>query len=208
MLKTSRNEKIEKKLLIMVEGKDDKLFFDALLMHLDLDKSLVDIISVEGKDRFPKEIKALPKIPGFFLLEKIIFVRDADENYEGAFQSMRDALKRNKFPYPRTTGTFSAQKNKLRTAIYIMPKEQENGAIEDLCLASIGEEEQKCIEQTMACMPSQPKKNKLAKGKTLVFLGTRERPVNTLGIAAYENYWNFNHSCFENLNCLLQNLMT
>jgi len=52
----------------------------------------VQVISVKGKDNF-KNISSVLKNSNFRNVEKIAFVRDADENAERAFRSIKDSIK-------------------------------------------------------------------------------------------------------------------
>ena len=80
--------------LLLVEGRDEVNLFDALMKHrLDAEPP-VQVIDAGGKDRFPKNLRALHTAararPS---LLAIGVVRDADDDAAGAFRSICDHVR-------------------------------------------------------------------------------------------------------------------
>ncbi|MGC8878302.1 MAG: DUF3226 domain-containing protein [Anaerolineae bacterium] len=90
---------IKQPCLLVVEGKEEELFFEAFNRHLGLQK--IQVLPIGGKDRLRETLKALVKSPGFS--EKVAslgIIRDADTDPQAAFQSVCDTLRAAGLPIP------------------------------------------------------------------------------------------------------------
>jgi hypothetical protein len=90
--------KIEQPACWSVEGREEELFFGALIKHLKLQN--IQIMPIGGKEKLRKNLKALANSPGFSEVISLGVVRDADANPDSAFQSVRDALQAAGLPTP------------------------------------------------------------------------------------------------------------
>ena len=85
-----------------------------------------------------------------------------------------------------------------------MPGNGSSGAIEDLCLESIKEEESfKCVNNYFDCLGAIPSNE--SKAKTLCFLSGKEPYANSLGYGAMKGHWDFSNESFDNLKAFLTN---
>jgi len=136
--------KIEKEYLIFVEGSDDKAFFEKLLENT----STIQIINVEGKDNFKPKLKIASQDDNFERVKKVLIIRDADESYERAYQSLTEIVKEifNK----RAGNILSGYKGKF--GILILPPSEEQGSLEDLLFRSIEPEVQEKIIKFVGIM--------------------------------------------------------
>jgi hypothetical protein len=204
--------------VLLVEGKDEVNFFGALLKHCGLEN--VDIREVGGKDKFPNELSA-------FLLsfdhqvQAYAIIRDADSGAAAAFQSVTDLLKNNKEPIPTAPEQY-ANSDKRRVGVFIMPGNQEEGMLEDLCLQTVAEHPvMSCVEGYLQCLqysltdkPSdQPKQSGQAyfpknrsKAKAQAFMAGMHETVNSVGVAAQKGCWNLNHASLNDLKSFIQAL--
>jgi len=82
---------IEEEKILLVEGKDDKKFFGKLIESLSKKKD-VQIISVNGREKFGEKFSILLKNPKFPNVKKIAFLRDADDSAEDALKSIIDTI--------------------------------------------------------------------------------------------------------------------
>jgi len=80
---------IEKSKLLIVEGKTDKDFFDALLNSLK--RTDTQVIPMNGKDRLRALLEVIVRQPDL-PVQSLIIARDADGNPKGAFDSVCSAL--------------------------------------------------------------------------------------------------------------------
>ena len=78
--------------LLIVEGQDEINFFDALLEKY-LGITDYHIHCVDGKDNFEKQLPLIPNMSGFENVKWLVVIRDADENPNGAFISIKNYFK-------------------------------------------------------------------------------------------------------------------
>jgi len=203
-------EKITEKNVLAVEGKDEKNFFGALLKNLGIDN--VQIIDVGGEANFNVNFPAYILADG--ALEKIKnigFVRDAEaREATAAFQSICHLLRKYELPCPSELGKIAGQDGK-KVNIFIMPNNNQCGMLEDLCIESIKDADIfHCIKSFIHCYENKIDKRKYnpAKAEILAYLSTRTPVVNSLGIAAQQNVWDFSHTCFNEIKNFLIELFT
>ncbi len=197
------NEKltIRESKILLVEGIDDVKFFKAILKFLGIQN--IQIIGVEGKNNFKNILKLISQEIYNKEFTVIVCIRDADSNFNGAFRSLKDALMAAGFPAPEKVNSFK-NTDKLKTGIYILPENNENGMIEDLCIQTIDKELLQCINNYYRCTNINPK-NK-SKSTVQIFLATQTPLVNSLGNASEHDIWDFNHESFSKIKGFLENL--
>jgi hypothetical protein len=194
-------ERIVARKIIGVEGKDDRRFLEALLRILEIID--VQILEFEGKSNFRTQILALKNTPGFSTISICAFIRDADENPpEAAFRSITDALLNAGLTPPDLDQTFTA--GNPRVGIFIMPGNGASGAIEDLCLESIKDEDAfDCVNFYFDCLGTIPTNE--SKAKTLCYLSGKEPYANSLGYGALKGHWDFSNNSFDAIKAFLRN---
>lgn len=208
MRRPNPQREITKTKLLLVEGKDEVNFFKALLQKLNKNDD-VEIIEVGGKDKFKSEFPAILNMPGFSQnVTSIGIVRDADNNYMGAFQSISSLISRNGLTPPVNPDSFN-EDPQMKVGIFVMPGDLENGMLEDLCLRTQSEHPiMQCVETFFQCVAAkdveQPKN--IAKAKSQVFLAAMPDIAYSVGLGAQKNYWDLNHDCLFNLNQFLEQL--
>lgn len=206
------NEKlrIKSNQLLLVEGKDEVSFFEALLNEQTIEN--FQVISVGGKDQFKGKFPALVKSEGFSEVNTLGLIRDAEENKaNSAFLSICSQLKGNNLPVPKTINEVIKEKG-MRVGIFIMPNNSDEGMLEDLCLKSIKKNSiDHCIEEYIQCcldnLPDEEKNIKISKAKVLAFLATKNPLVNSLGVAAKNGYWNLKDDCFDEIKEFINKLV-
>jgi len=214
--KISRNMKLIKddceigeKKLILVEGKDDVCFFHALLKELQIKH--VEVRSYNGKSGFKDKFTAIKKMRGFSLVKTLTLTRDADNNVDSAFMSIKNAVESQGLTAPSEPGKFSTQGN-LRIGIFIFPNNKDGGALEDLCLKTVNDtNEMECVNSFIDCTNQLHKQshNCQAKAKVQVFLAakaTNRCHPNSLGIGARTHCWNFKSKVMKDLKLFLGTL--
>jgi hypothetical protein len=181
---------ITKTKVLVVEGKDEKVFFDAILRK-KLNINDVQTIDVGGKDQFKTRFPVLVKRPGFIDVEKLAIVRDAEDNINGTHGSILDVLRRCGFTPPEKLTEYSDSNPQI--GIWIMPDNVNNGMLEDLCLQTVLDHPaMECVNKFMECAfrLTCPPKNP-AKSKSLAFLAAMPELVSSVGLGAEKQYWNF-----------------
>ena len=209
---TSRN-------ILLVEGKDECNFFKAYLEYLNI-VDTIQIIDIGGKDKFRLAYISLSNSPGFSQVERLGFIRDAEDDAVSAFQSIKDIIieanTKNSFNILVPKKPHEIEQNKTNSVgIFIMPDNTNPGMLEDLCLKSIeSTSEYKCVGCFIKCFYDDFTENdklefKKSKASVLAFLATRaigQDHPNALGIAALKKIWNFDNQCFNNLREFISQL--
>ena len=199
-------ETVTQPLVLIVEGDDDKNFFEALARHLGL--TSVQVLPADGKDNLRPHIAAVAKMPGFLSTARALGVaRDADTDPKAAFQSVRDALLAAGLPAPEAP--LEVAEGDLSVSVMILPGAGQPGKIEDLCLASVGADPATpCIGAYFECLrtsgASEP--GDLSKAKVQAFLASRPKPCPHLGIAAQQGHWPWDAGAFSDASKFLEQL--
>jgi hypothetical protein len=197
------------KKILAVEGKDEKNFFGKLLKHLSI--TGVQIEDVGGKNQFCDKFPALLIRPGVFapdgssLVTHLAIVRDKD--HDQALQSVVNIVTDTGLTAPEDNALFSDGKPKV--GIFIMPGNTVVGTmLEDLCLKSVeGHPAMKCVDDFISCvrgLKDRPKNEPKAKVQT--FLAAQPEIVNSLGLGAQNDYWDFESPVLDELKRFLNNL--
>jgi hypothetical protein len=191
--------------LLIVEGKEDELFFSAFCHHLGLND--IQVLSIGGKTQLPSNLKALKGVTGFSRVTALGIIRDADEDANAAFQSVCSALQHAGLPKPPKPMTPSSERP--RVSVMILPDNQSPGALEDICLKAIaGTPAMRCVDEFFCCLQRHhlpPSKN-LSKAKVLAYLTSLPEPDKRLGESAQSGYWNWDHPAFSDLKDFLRSL--
>jgi len=193
---------VTKKTLLIVEGKEDELFFSALANHLGLTR--LQVLGVGGKTQLRGNLKAPP--PGFRSVTSLGIIRDANSDPQGAFKSVCDALQNAGLTAPRAVGEPAG--HQPRAMVLILPDGLTPGMLEDVCLQSIRNDAvSPCINQFFECVEEKAKAPKqLSKARVHAFLSSREIPDLRLGEAAQKGYWSFDDHAFDMIKKFLVKL--
>ena len=151
-----RNVRVEQPRLLLVEGDDDEHFF----RHLIEKRSLADTQIIQYSERgglgdFLANVLTLDS--GFYEIVKVIgVVKDADRDYQRAFQSVQGSLHRAKLPVPQAPLNYGASLDvSVRVIAYIMPDNSSRGDLETLCLNAVsGAPAMPCVDRYFDCLQS------------------------------------------------------
>jgi len=179
----AKPREITERHLLLVEGREEELFFDALARHLGLKH--LQTMGLQGKDPLTEKIKAAKATTGFGNVTSLAIIRDADDNAEAAFQSVCTALKGADLPVPAATSRAAGASPTVR--VYIVPSHDKPGMLEDLCLEALKDDRALiCVDEYFKCLQSKglshPKS--MSKARIRAFLSSRPDPELRLGEAA------------------------
>ena len=113
---------------LLVEGRTDQEFFNALLRHLEIGD--IGVKSYGGKENFRRFLNVFVRAPGFDEIQSLGIVRDADNSATSAFQSIRDSLVSVNLPAPEQALTPAS--GSPRVDVFIMPNNADIGELEGL----------------------------------------------------------------------------
>ena len=184
--------------IVLCEGLFDQVILETLIKVNSL---AITVRIYEGKNGLKGFMRTLMSQLDSGEITTLAVTRDADENGDGAFTSVRDTLKMMGFSnLPAQNGGFSGAAPK--TGIFIVGPGG-RGEMEDLCLASMqNRPEFSCVDEYFKCMKqAEPK----AKARAWVWLaGSQtdfEFSVRKMGEKAY---WNWDHPAFGPLKQFLR----
>lgn len=195
--------RIESPVQLLVEGNDQRNFFEAFIDHLSLEN--VQVQDFGGVSELRGFLRALVDAPDFHsTVQSVGIVRDAETSATGAFQSVRSSLENAGLPVPdspeKRTGTSPAV-----TAL-ILPDENRQGMLETLlCESFAATPVDQCIEVFFECVeqfghvPRQPDKV-----RAHVYLTTKPDPHLSVGVAAKKGYWDLRHNVFSRVRDFLR----
>jgi hypothetical protein len=196
--------KIESDKLLIVEGNDEKSFFQALLKIQNIND--VQIINMRGKDNYYNEFEGITLRPNFNQVKKLGIIKDAETSFINTEKSITNMIKMHNLPKPVKANEFVSN-NTISIGYYIMPDNNENGMLENLFLKTLENQPiMDCVNQYFKCIKgiidyeiNEPK------SKALVYLAGMKKLVNNVGLAALKNYWNFNHKSMDEIKNFINN---
>jgi len=165
------NEKFNKSVVILVEGKTDKIFLEELIKFIKRERD-IQVVDIEGKDK----LKSLIKFSDFSLVKILVVVQDADNDPKRAFQSIRDTLKNLGFSTP--SKPYEISDGNIKTAIIILPDEDKEGDLESLIVEHLkNRPEFSCVEGFVDCAESfNIDLKKLSKAKLYAYISITSEP--------------------------------
>ena len=199
--------RITKEVQLLVEGNDQRNFFEAFVYHLSL--SNVQVQNFGGVSELRGFLLALANDDAFGEIVKSVgIVRDAEGSAAGAFQSVRDSLENAKLPAPRQVEERVGHGSGLNVSVLILPDGKSGGMLETLLCETfadtpIGD----CIDAFFECVESSREPTKRPdKARARAFLTTRPEPHFSVGVAAKERYWDLDHAAFQNVRTFLYSI--
>jgi hypothetical protein len=193
---------IEKKNLILPEGKDAYLF--CIWAYQGFGAADIQVLNFGGIAELRPYLKMLINLPNYEKVKTIVIARDAEKDSSAAVQSVKDSLKNAGLSVPEKPFEFAGSLPKIACMIFhgfikdASGKESlSNGTLEDLCLEIVKNDPAfECVEHYMNCLekksykPTHPHKAKLhayLAGKD-GFAGLK------IGEAARVGAWDWSHS--------------
>lgn len=197
----------------MVEGNDERNFFEAFTEHLQLPN--VQIQAFDGKDRLREFLETLAGVTDFQTVKRVGIVRDADESADAAFRSVGAALRNAndairssgaEFPVPDRPEQLVGERPALN--VMILPGEGQAGMLETLlCRTFVGDDVDRCIDRFFQCAEeSGTRIERPDKARARAYLATTPDPHLSVGVAAKRDRWDMNHGAFDGVRGFLRSL--
>ncbi len=137
---------IEKQVQLLVEGKAQVNFFDALLKQLGL-RNCIQIHDFGGVTELRRFLRAFTKLPRFRDVVRVGIVRDAEESAISALRSVEDSLAAVQLPAPGTSD------GRPEVEVLILPGPERPGMLETLLFESVRDSSVTgCIESFFDCI--------------------------------------------------------
>ena len=186
---------INRKKILLVEGRDEEVFFKVILTKMEI-QDIIQIIPTGGKQQFSTIFPAIINVPGFNQVGSLAIIQDADNDASATFQSICSTLNKRELHAPVQIGTFTRDTPKI--GVFIIPDGKSTGILESLCLSTIESRSiMKCVDSFMDCVTKTSKLNESAynkpknvsKARCRAFLSAMEDDTPSLGIATEKDYW-------------------
>lgn len=203
--------KIAKPKLLIVEGRDEEMFFEAALQdHLGLTD--VQVMPIGGKTKLTQNLSAVVNDVGFPAVQGLAVFRDADSPIGDppaagsvvseaikAFQSICGSLRHVGLPSPAAHGQFA--NGPPRVGVFIVPNGVDDGMLETLCLLSVATlPEFPCVNGYFQCLQGHGTvPNNLHKARAHAWLASGPEPDRRVGEAAQAGYWPWDADTFRDL---------
>lgn len=199
----ARPKEIKSRVQLLVEGNDQRNFFEAFIEHLSL--ADIQIQNFGGINDLRAFLLALINAPGFReIVQSVGIVRDAETSAQAAFQSVQSSLRNAGLPVPNRpedrTGSSPA------VTVLILPGNSRPGMLETLLNETFANTpEEACINAFFECvedssgMPTQ----RPHKARAQAYLATKPEPHLSVGVAAKRDYWDLDHPVFDRIRQFL-----
>lgn len=205
---------IREEVQLLVEGNDERNFFEAFAAHLALGNVQVQVL--DGKDRLRESLETLAwAVTDFRRVRTIGIVRDADDSADRAFQSVRtsvrnanDAIRSSgvEFPVPGRPEQLVGERPAL--SVLILPGDGQEGMLETLlCRTFAGSGVDRCIDGFFGCAgESGSAIHRPDKARARAYLATTPDPHFSVGVAAKRGRWDLDHGAFDSVRNFLTSL--
>ena len=142
----TRPAPIESKIQLLVEGNDQRNFFEAFSDHLSLDD--VQIQNFGGVDELRGFLLALVNAPGFReTVQSVGIVRDAETFAQAAFQSVQSSLSNAGLPVPNRLEQRTVSSPAV--TVLILPGNNRPGMLETLLCQSFVDTPEEALHQCL-----------------------------------------------------------
>lgn len=179
--------------LLLVEGRDDRMFFDKLATQLEgkaqqvLDQHSFEILPFGGVHKLVNSLELLARDPRYDQITHIGIVRDSDYNTD-AFASVCSAIRRFNNQPPTTNMPVPIQiliptQTTPHVSVLTMPLDSD-GTLESVVLEALRDDMiMTCVEDYFTCIQNTETnvdfaKNRLPKSKLAVFIAGKSADRN------------------------------
>ena len=199
-----RPAEIKSAVQLLVEGNDQRNFFEAFTSHLEI--ANVQIQNFGGVSQLRDFLEGFVGATGFReTVQSLGIVRDAETSAGGAFQSVQSALSNASLPVPDSP----AERTDTSPAVtvLILPGDNRQGMLETLLCESFADNPvEECIDDFFKCVESLPDMSMKNpdKARAHAYLTTKPNPHFSVGVAAKNDYWDLDHSVFSTVRDFLR----
>lgn len=197
---------IQSRVQLLVEGNDQRNFFEAFIEHLSLTD--IQIQNFGGVPDLRDFLPALVNAAGFRdIVQSVGIVRDAEASAQDAFQSVQDSLENAGLSVPSRPEDRAGGSPEM--TVFILPDNSRPGMLETLLNETFaGTPEDACINAFFECVEAIPPVSitNPDKARAYTYLTTKPKPHHSVGVAAKQHYWDLNHPVFDQLRQFLRDL--
>lgn len=196
---------IESNVQLIVEGRDQVGFSEAILRHLGIIG--VQIHDFGGVSQLRTFLGGFVASDGYNTVERVGIIRDAEDSAEDAFRSVQNALASVDLSVPKQPGERTGGRPSV--SALILPGGGRPGMLETLLCESFAETPANgCIDGFFECMAtvSDVSIKNPDKARVFAYLTTTSEPRHSVGVAAQQGQWDLDHSAFDSVRRFLEEL--
>ena len=192
---------------LLVEGNDQRNFFEAFIDHLSLGS--IQIQNFGGVSELRGFLLALVNAPGFRqIVQSVGIIRDAETSPEAAFQSVQDSVRNAGLPIPdRPEERFGTDPT---IVVQILPGVNRQGMLETLLCESFSDTpEDRCIDDFFRCIETNSSNGAIRrpeKARARAYLTTKPEPYLSVRVATKRGYWDLDHDTFADVRGFLEKI--
>ena len=187
--------KIEKPKQLLIEGNDQRNFFEAFIEHLS--PSDIQVQNYGGVGELRGFLLAFVNAPDYNSVKSVGIARDAEVSARAAFESVQGALGNAGLFVPAKVG--ERKVGSPDVSVLILPGDDKPGMLETLiCRTFEGMKVNRCIDDFFECAEGLPNVSidKPDKARAFAYLTTRPDPHHSVGVAAKNRVWDLDHRAF------------
>ena len=191
---------------LLVEGNDDRNFFEAFFKRLET-PDRVQVHDFGGVGGLREFLTGFVRMPVFHAVQSVGIVRDAERSEPAAFQSVQSSLRNAGLPVPSRIGAPSA--GVPAVTVLILPGGGRPGMLETiLCDTLLEQEVNRCIDVFFECVEALPDIaiSNPHKARAYAYLATKPDSHHSVGVAAKAGAWDLSHPVFDDVREFLVSL--
>lgn len=182
--------------LILVEGGDDQAVIAAMIRHEEVDGFRVH--NMTGNSTWASRLAVIVKDSSFQdNVRSLGLVKDADTNPRATWDSCVGVLGALNLPVP--TAVVTLARGNCSTVILVVPDNQSNGAIEELCFRAFDTSRLECVERYMACIRAAEDFRASGKNRIQAYLAGLRTAPRDIAVAANRNLLDMSDTAFDEL---------
>ena len=197
---------VESSIQLLVEGNDQRNFFEAMVEHMAL--SDVQVRNFGGVDELSGYLVGLVTGSNFLsIVRHIGIVRDAETSAASAFRSVQSSLRNAGLPVPAEPALVTGGEPSV--SVLVLPDGADSGMLETLlCMTFAGTAVDRCIDGLFECANAAglDASKRPEKARCRVWLAMKPEPHLSVGVAAKRGYWNLGDPALEGVRTFLMAL--
>ena len=201
-------EKIRKRKLLLVEGKDAFHFFcHACNFYREVKD--VQVMNFGGIGELTSFLKLLANDESYGNVETLVVARDAESDAKAAMCSIEHSMREADMPVPQKSFEYT-QDTFVKTAIMIFPgPQQQDGTLEDLCLSTVEDDPfMECVDDCVKCANGKGAQfARVHKNRLYCFLAMKDDSIGSrLGLAFEAKVWPPDHPALKPFKTIIREM--
>ena len=191
---------------LLVEGNDQRNFFEALKRHISLEN--IQIQNFGGVGELTSFLETLAASDEFKdRVQSLGIIRDAEESAGSAFQSIQSSLRNAGLSEPIRPRERAGESPTV--SVLILPDDTRPGMLETLLCETFADTSMdECVDAFLDCARALPGADirRPDKSRAHAYISTYPEPQSSVGVAAQKGYWDLDHSALADVRHFLESL--